>query len=321
MNGYLAFLLCLAASALGFTQQELPIATEGTGAIFEKLQKAPLTDDQKQQVRQAIQARDYKTAEVILLHAIDANAQSAELLTLSAGVFLLDKNPMNTSIALKKAERIKPLAAADRFSLAMAYIAMRKREWARDELNRLAADEPANPMFSYWLARLDYDDQHFESAVRRLRSVTTASPTFMKAWDNLGLSLEGTGQLDQAVASYREAIRLNREASVPSPWPPLNLGTLLTKMGDLKSAEEFLRDAIRYDPKLAKARYRLGMNLHQQHRDTEAIPELHMAADLDPSDPEPWYTLGRIYESRGDSGSAADVFRRFETLKKNQRRM
>lgn len=321
MNGRVAFVLCLAAAAPGFAQQELPIAPEGAGAIFEKLRKAPLTDDQRQQARQAIEARDYKTAEVILVHAIDANAQSAELLTLSAGVFLLDKNPLNAAIALKKADRIKPLAAPDRFSLGMAYIAMKRQEWARNELDRLAAAEPGNTLYSYWLARLDYDDQQFESAIRRLRRVTTASPAFMKAWDNLGLSLEGAGQLDQAVASYREAIRLNREASAPSPWPPLNLGTLLTKMGDLKSAEECLRDAVRYDPKLAKARYRLGINLHQQHRDTEAVPELRQAADLDPSDPEPWYTLGRIYESRGDSSSAADGFQRFETLKKKQRGM
>jgi tetratricopeptide (TPR) repeat protein len=318
MNGRFALLICMAAG-LGCGQQELPVGTEGTGTIFEKLQKAPLAGEQKQRVRQAIEARDYRTAEVILVHAIDANPKSPELLILSAGVFLLDKNPLNAAIALKKAERMQQLAAADRFSLAMAYIAMSKREWARNELNRLAAAEPGNSLYPYWLARLDYDDQQFESAVRRLRNVTSASPAFTKAWDNLGLSLEGIGELDQAVASYREAVRLNRNGSAPSPWPPLNLGTLLMKMGELKGAEECLRDAVRYDPKLSKAHYRLGMNLHQQRRDTEAIPELRQAADLDPSDPEPWYTLGRIYESRSESSFAADAFRRFETLKKNRR--
>src|SRR5260370_14053629 len=172
MRAAVSLFLCLAISAFTFAQQELPIGTDETRAIYEKLQQSPLTGDQKQQVRQAIQARDYKTAEEMLVRAIGANQESAELLTLSAGVFLLDKNPMNTAIALKKAERIQPLGAADRFSLAMAYTAMGKRDWARQELDRLTAAEPGNILYTYWLARLDYDDQHFQSAVHRLRRVT-----------------------------------------------------------------------------------------------------------------------------------------------------
>ncbi len=98
MNATVGFLLCLVAPAFGLAQQELPVGSEGTAPILEKIQTAPLSDDQKQQVRQAVQAHDYKTAEVIVLHAIDANAKSVELLTLSAAVFLLDKNPLNTAI-------------------------------------------------------------------------------------------------------------------------------------------------------------------------------------------------------------------------------
>jgi tetratricopeptide (TPR) repeat protein len=319
VSAAVCLLACLTLSAVTFAQQELPLGAGETGAIYEKLRQSPLTGDQKRQVHQAIEARDYKTAEVILVRAIDANQKSAELLTLSAGVFLLDKNPLNTAIALKKAERIQPLGAADRFSLAMAYTAMEKRDWARQELDRLTAAEPGNTLYTYWLARLDYDDQHFESAVGRLRRVTSVSPAFTKAWDNLGLSLEGMGELDQAVASYREAVRQNRDARAPSPWPPLNLGTLLMKMGDLKGAEECLLEAVRFDAKLAKAHYQLGMNLHKQKRDAEAIPELRHAAELDPSDPEPFYTLGRIYEGQGESDASADAFRQFELLKKKQR--
>ena len=309
----------LALSAVILAQQEIPVGGGETGAIYEKLRQSPLSDEQKQQVQQAIQACDYKTAEVILVRAIDANQKSAELLTLSAGVFLLDKNPMNTAIALKKAERIQPLGATDRFSLAMAYTAMGKRDWARPELERLAAADPGNTLYPYWLARLDYDDQQFESAVWRLRRVTSVNPAFIKAWDNLGVSLEGMGELDQAVASYREAVRQNRDARVPSPWPPLNLGTLLMKAGDLKGAEECLLEAVRFDAKLAKAYYQLGMNLHKQKRDPEAIPKLRHAAELDPSDPEAFYTLGRIYEGQGESTASADAFRQFELLKKKQR--
>lgn len=302
-------------------QQELPFAAGQSANVYERLAQATLDHEQKEQVRQALQARHYKDAETLLLRAINANPNSADLLTLVAGVFMLDKNALNTAISLKKAERIRTLEAPDRFTLAMAYIAMGKRVWARPELDRLARAEPQNVRYSYWLARLDYDDRQYESAVRRLREVVGLDPTFMKAWDNLGLSLEALGRIDEAIASYKQAVRLNREQSIGSAWPSLNLGTLLTKTGQLAEAEAYLREAVGYDQNLSQAHYRLGTNFYKQGQDIGAVAELRQAADLDPSNPEPLYTLGQIYRNTGDAKAAADVFRKFEALKKNRRGM
>ena len=44
------------------------------------------------------------------------------------------------SEALKKAEALAPLDSQERFQLALAYIAMKRGDWARPELERLAAD-------------------------------------------------------------------------------------------------------------------------------------------------------------------------------------
>ena len=60
----------------------------------------------------------------------------------------------------------------------------------------------------------------------------------MMAWNVLGLSLEGDGKLDEAITSYKEAVRLNRELKPQPAWPSLNLGTLLTKMERLKEGEK-----------------------------------------------------------------------------------
>ena len=285
------------------------------------LEKTALTAEQKQQVRDAVSARQYPRAETVLVEAINAKTSTAspDLLIAAARVFLLDKNPANAAIAFKKAEKLRPLAPADRFQLAMAYIGLGRGAWARPELNRLSEGDPKNLVYTYWLGRLDYDEHEYESAVRRLRAVTAGNPQFARAWDNLGLSLEGTGHLDDAVASYREAVRLNRRQAPPSPWPALNLGTLLTKMDKLAEAEEYLREALQYDAKLAQAYYRLGNNLHRQEKDDDAIPALKRATELDPSDPEPLYALGQIYRNRGDQAAAETVFAKFRELKKKQR--
>ncbi len=313
-----AGLLCC---GLAGAQQEFVVGPDPAAVVAEYLDKSPLKVEQKQQIRDAVAARQYRRAEEVLVQAIDANPGSADLLVAAARVFLLDKNAANAAIAFKKAEKLRPLAPPERYQLAMAYVAAGRGKWARPELTRLAEGEPKNLMYKYWLGRLDYDDHEYEAAVRNFRAVTAGNPQFLRAWDNLGLSLEGTGHLDDAVASYREAVRLNRKQAPPSPWPPLNLGTLLTKMDKLKESEEFLREALQYDAKLGQAYYRLGVNLHRQERDDEALPALKRATELDPDDPEPLYALGQIYRNQGDMAAAESVFAKFRVLKKKQRGM
>ncbi len=287
--------------------------------IVERLTHAPIPAEQKAQVRKALETRDYRAAAAILVRAIGANPKSADLLVLAAQVFFVDNNPANTAIALKKAEKIRPLNQDERFTLSMAYIGIGKGVWARPELERLAAADPPNTLYPYWLSRIDFDEHLYDAAIARLQVVTKSNPGFVRGWDNLGLSLEGVGKLEEALASYREAVRLNRDHRPHSPWPPLNLGSLLTKMGDLKAAEELLREAVGHDPKLAEAHYRLGANLHKQGKEDDAATELRRAAELDPSATEPLYILGQIYRNQGKTAAADQVFERFKELKKKRR--
>src|ERR1700730_70864 len=147
-------------------------------------------------VAQAIRARDYLKAEQILVREIDRNPRSPKLLTFAGGVFFLDGKYLNAAIAIKKAEAVAPLDDPSRFTLAMSYIAMDHRDWARPELEKLTQKNAENPLYLYWLARLDYDGQQYSRAIEKLERVIAIDPNYMKAYDNLGLCFEATGRLD-----------------------------------------------------------------------------------------------------------------------------
>lgn len=315
----IALLACFASTPFTAGSQEPAAGGQHAMTVLEQLQKTPLPDSEKEQAQRALARKDYLTVEQVLVHAIEADAKSVDLLTLAARVFLLDRNPGNAAIALKKAEKLRPLSEADRFQLVMAYIGLKRGEWARPELERLAAASPENTLYPYWLARIDYDERNYQSSIARLRSVTGVNPAFMRAWDNLGLSLEATGQLDEAIDSYWHAVNLNRDQKPSSPWPPLNLGSLLTKLDRLKEAEAVLRESLDYGPDLAEAHYRLGVNLHRQGNDDSAIAELEQAATLDPTSTEALYVLGQVYRGRGDTKAAGEAFDKYRALKKEQR--
>ncbi len=263
----------------------------------------------------ALAAQDFERAEQLLAEAIARQPTSRQLLTQIATVFMMDRKPLNAAIALKKAEALGPLDNPARLQLALAYIAMRRGEWARSELERLALAEPANVSHPYWLARLDYDAAQYASAIRRLKDVVAQAPEFARAHDNLGLCYEALNRPDEAIPHYREAVRLNRlGGSVRSAWPALNLGILLRRRGELEEAETLFREALTHDQRFATGHYQLGALLEQRGRMDEALEALRKATAAAVDYAEPYYALSRIYRRQGRTAEANAAMTSFQRL-------
>jgi len=280
------------------------------------LRNVPLSPEARAGLEKALEARDFTRAETILVKEVDHNPKSAPLLMLAGGVFFLDGKYLNSAIAMKKADALGALDERGRFTLAMAYVALNHRDWARPELDQLAGSDPRNALYPYWLSRLDYDAQQFNAAIVHARKAIGLDPNFMKAYDNLGLCYEALGKYDDAMQAYQEAVRLNRPSRTPSPWPALNAGALLVKLSRPEEAEKYLRESLQDDPRFPQAHYQMGALFEKQHKDAEALRELKQAATLNPSYAEPYYLLGKIYRRQGNRKDAETAWNTFERLKK-----
>jgi tetratricopeptide (TPR) repeat protein len=287
---------------LGAWEREFSVLPPATGSTAQP------------ELDRALQARDYARAERILADAIARQPKARDLLIQIASVFMMDRKPLNAAIALKKADVLAPLENPLRLQLALAYIAMRRGDWARPELERLALVDPANVIPLYWLARLDYDAGQYASAIRRLQAVVAAEPAFVRAHDNLGLCFEALNQSDEAISHYREAVRLNRAGKAHTVWPALNLGILLRSRGELDEAERLFREALTYDNRFAPAHYQLGALLEQSGRPDEAVRALREAVSNDVDYAEPYYALSRIYRRQGQIGKADAAMSTFQRL-------
>jgi tetratricopeptide (TPR) repeat protein len=267
------------------------------------------------EIEAAIRASNWGLAERLIIEEIDQQPQSPQLLALVARIFFLDGKPLNTTIALKKAEAIAPLDDDLRFTLALAYIRLGRGEWARTELERLVRSNPNRAEYRYWIGRLDYDGGRYAAAIARFNETLARDPHFMRAYDNLGLCYEALDDVDQAIDHYRAAIRLNRQQSTKSPWPPTNLAILLRQRGELEEAGSLLREALRYDANFANGHYELGVLLNQQGEFDAAVAELNKSATIDARYPEPHYMLARIYRRRGQTGRADEALATFLRLR------
>jgi protein O-GlcNAc transferase len=192
---------------------------------------------------------------------------------------------------------------------------MRRGDWARPELERVATDDPANVVPLYWLARLDYDAGQYASAVDRLQRVVAREPALVRGHDNLALCYEALNQPEEAIRHYREAIRLNRAATkAASPWPLLNLGILLRTRSELDEADDLFREALAIDRRFAPGHYQLGVVLEERGRLDDAVGSLRQAISLDPSYAEAYYALSRIYRRRGETAEADTAMNEFKRL-------
>lgn len=308
------FLACRDAAPFGqeLKLQDLPATGIGAPGVEGTSLKAPL----RASVEEALQARDYPRAETLLVDEVKKNPQSPDILKLLGGIFFLDGRYLNSAVAYKKAEAITPLDDRSRFTLVLAYIVLNHRDWARPELVKLRKLDPKNPLYPYWLGRLDYDAMHYTAALVHFKKALELDPGYSRAYDNMGLCHEALGKYDEAIEDYQQAVRLNRQKQPNSPWPPLNLGALLVKLGRQAEAEEYLRESLGYNPKFPQVRYQLGLLLEKQGKDAEALQELDQAALLDPAYPEPHYVLGQIYRKKGEMKKAEMEWTKFQQLKK-----
>jgi tetratricopeptide (TPR) repeat protein len=274
--------------------------------------------ERRARIEEALRKGAHEQAEALLLEAVEREPPSAELLRLLGGVYFVRGNYLGAAVAFKKAEVLAPLDERSRFTLAMSYVVLGHRDWARPELQKLSASAPRNPLYLYWTARFDYDDAQYAAAAQGFVQVIALDGRFVKAHDNLGLCYEALGKYDEAVRSYQEAIRLDREVSTRSPWPPLNLGVLLARLDRLDEAEPLFRESLRVDPRFPQGHYQLGVALEKKGRTAEAVQELEEAARLDASYPEPHYALARIHRKSGDAEKADRALVLFQKLKKEK---
>src|SRR5713101_3149542 len=310
-----AFLPFLLSAQDRSSAQESP----APATVLPDLTDLQLSEPRRLELKDAFRRRDYKRAETILVEEAERDPKSirtAKMLTMAGAIFLLDGKYLNSAIAWKKAEAIAPLDDRSRFTLAMAYVELNRRDWARPELAKLATAQSENPLYLYWLARLDYDAQDYAAAIARLQRVIELNPAMMRAYDTLGLCYDYLGRFDEAIKSYNHAVELNRLQAKPSPWPHVDLAISLMAVNKLAEAEKNLRQALDYDARLPQAHYQLGRVLEMQGDYPAAVQSLKQSIALDPAYPEPHYLLGRLYHRLGEDQLSKKEIAQFQQLKK-----
>ena len=142
-------------------------------------------------------------------------------------------------------------------------------------------------------------------AVAEYREALRIYPKSSDTHNNLANLFDTMGETNAALAEYQEAIRLDPKSTASRN----NLGTLYVKLGRLDDAMKQYAESEQLDPKDAHAYFLMGKVLLREDRDGEAIPQFQKAAQLAPDDFEMLAYMARVLASdqnaRARNGNAA----------------
>lgn len=182
-------------------------------------------------------------------------------------------------------------------------------------LEAVVQREPKQADARYALGRIYYMSGRHPQAVEHLEALVQADPAHYRAWDNLGLALEGVGRIDDAVKAHLKSIALVATAHRDYDWAYANLAELLMKQNQNRRAFDLAVEAVERNPASARNAYLAGKALTRLSQWVPAERWLKRSADLDARYPEPHYLLGQLLVRAGKRSEADREFALFKDLR------
>jgi tetratricopeptide (TPR) repeat protein len=168
--------------------------------------------------------------------------------------------------------------------------------WAGERPDRTEGARVAAAAVVLTLATLTFVQAgHYHDYETLWLDTLAKNPACWMAANNLGLVYEKTGRLDDAVARYEEALRIQPDF----PDAHTNLGNVLLAKGRKDEALAHLRESVRLAPDSAEAWNNLGGGLNETGRTTEALECYRRAVSLTSDDARLHLNLGAALTAAG----------------------
>jgi tetratricopeptide (TPR) repeat protein len=147
---------------------------------------------------------------------------------------------------------------------------------------------------------------HLDPASDSYKAALTLAPHLSACWCNLATINLRTGNPQNAVALYLQALKLN-----PTHWPSrTNLAEALIATRQHVVAKALLTELAEERPQDAQVRQRLGRACYELNERETALTHFWQAVALNPSDAESLYWIGGISQSLGDLDAAQASYAR-----------
>lgn len=251
------------------------------------------------------------------------------------------------------AQAVRPLSAAlsedpksfqARTLLGMCYYGAKRFDQAVKHLAVAAKSDPANLQLHEVLAQSCLWSKQYSCALDEFRKIQERDPDSAASHILTGEALDGLGRTEEAIAEFQAAARaaprepnvhfgigylhwkkhkygeakaaLEEELAIDpaNPQALAYLGDIAMKESDPEKALPLLKKAVQLKSDLRIAYLDMGILLAERKEFPDALAALRRAEELDPSQPDAHYRMGRIYSQMGNSAASEKEFAKVREL-------
>jgi tetratricopeptide (TPR) repeat protein len=149
-------------------------------------------------------------------------------------------------------------------------------------LHAAVAAHPGNSGAHFWLGIALWENGDLDGAVPELRAAYRLNPTSLDTRENLVVALRRKRDWEDALAVHQEALRQNPD-SESYHFACIGVGETLEAKGDVDEAIAFYRNLVRTEPNRAFVRVALSSALRHKGELDSAIAELRESIRLNPN--------------------------------------
>jgi tetratricopeptide (TPR) repeat protein len=147
-------------------------------------------------------------------------------------------------------------------------------------------------------------------AIQAYQKVIQLDPTYIEAYNNLGIIYQEINDFDRALGVFQRSIEINPQYEKGHN----NLGILLYHNGRYEQAIEAFQKALAINPNNIESHINLGILYKQQGQPDKAIASYQKALDINPLRGETHYNIGLLYEQLEKVELAIDHYQKFIQL-------
>ncbi len=249
------------------------------------------------------------------------------------------KKPDAAIDAYRRAAAIRADTAAPYVGIAMANLALDRKDRARTELAKAVVLAPKDPALLHMIGRIEASEKRFPQAIAAMDRALSIDPRMAAALSDradihaeveqnkqaaadyeallklapetpptllkLGMVYQRLDRLDDARRSYLAALALNKDLPVAYN----NLASMsLARKESAVQANTWARNAVALAPKVPHFQDTLGMSFRALGDHVRAIEALRTAVSLNSNEVVFLFHLGLAYEDAGRKAEAADAY-------------
>ncbi len=144
-----------------------------------------------------------------------------------------------------------------------------------------------------------------DQAVDYFHKAIELNPKYYEAYDNLALTLVKKGEADEATAMFEKSLQIK-----PAYVRGLNdYAGFLAAQGKLPKALALYQEVLRIGPQYYPALNNIGLLLLTMGRSDEAMADFQQVLSMDPKDEAAHHNLANAYAQKGNWSAAIDEYR------------